>query len=198
MFKPTLSALALLAAIGLGGCRDDAPKAAAEPAFRPTASIQEIMQSIVDPSADALWESVSSTVTAKGVEDKQPRTDEDWTSVRHLAIQLAEAANLLAVEGRPVAHPGKQLEDAHVAGILKPEEIGALIGKDRPRFVAHARHLQQAAEEALTAIDARSVERFTIAGGAIDQACEACHRVFWYPNDKRPPELAGTPAPATK
>lgn len=198
MFKPTLSALALLAAIGLAGCRDDAPKAAAEPAFRPTASIQEIMQSIVDPSADALWESVSSTVTAKGVEDKQPRTDEEWTTVRHLAIQLAEAANLLAVEGRPLVHAGKQLEDAHVAGILKPDEISTLIGKDRPRFVAHARHLQQAAEEALAAIDARSVERFTVAGGAIDQACEACHRVFWYPNDKRPPELAGTQPPATK
>ncbi|MBS0371738.1 MAG: hypothetical protein JSS57_21360 [Proteobacteria bacterium] len=187
-----------MAAFSLAGCRDDAPKAAAEPAFRPTASIQEIMQSIVDPSADALWESVSSTVTAKGVEDKQPRTDEEWTAVRHLAIQLAEAANLLAVEGRPLVHAGKQLEDAHVAGILKPDEIGALIGKERPRFVTHARHLQQAAEEALAAIDARSVERLTVAGGSIDQACEACHRVFWYPNDKRPPELAGTAAPVTK
>jgi hypothetical protein len=46
----------------LSACaQKEAPPQAAEPKipFKPTASIQEIMLSVVDPSADALWESVA-------------------------------------------------------------------------------------------------------------------------------------------
>lgn len=183
-----LHGLAIAATLGLTGCQP-----AAAPGPRPLASLQEIMQSIVDPAADALWESVSSTVTAAGVEEHQPRSDEDWNTLRHHAVRLAEAANLLATEGRPVARAGKPLEDAHVAGTLDADAIAQRLASERPRFLGHARQLQDAAETALAAIDTRNLERFLEAGANIDKACEGCHRVFWYPGDKRPPELAGPP-----
>lgn len=173
----------------LAGCHQAPPPAAT--AFHVTASIQDIMQSIVDPAADALWESVSSTVTASGVEEKKPESDDDWKVLRHQAIQLAESANLLAVDGRPVAHPGRPLEDAHTKVTLKPEDIQARISKDRPAFLAHARNLQVSAESAIAAIDAKDLAAFAAAGEQIDRACEACHLAYWYPDDKRPPELAG-------
>lgn len=184
-----LQGLVIAAALWLTGCQP-----AAAPGPRSLASLQEIMQSIVDPAADALWESVSSTVTAAGIEEHQPRSDEDWNTLRHHAVRLAEAANLLATEGRPVARAGTPLEDAHVAGTLDADAIARRLASERPRFLGHARQLQDAAASALAAIDNRNLERFLEAGASIDKACEGCHRVFWYPGDKRPPELAGPPS----
>ncbi|HMK89698.1 MAG TPA: hypothetical protein VK446_08710 [Methylocystis sp.] len=154
------------------------------------ATIQDIMQSVVDPSADALWATVSSTTTASGTEDRQPRTEDDWKAVRRYAVSLVEAPNLLLTPGRRVAATGGKLEDAQVRGILRPDEIARKIGADRPAFVERARALRLAAKEALAAIDARDVARLFEAGGKLDQACEACHVKYWYPNDTRPPPPA--------
>jgi hypothetical protein len=172
--------VALLTACGT----KNTPPVVATP--QPVASIQEIMQAIVDPSADALWESVSSTVTSAGIEDKQPASEAEWLELRHLAIGIVEAANLLIADGRVVAHAGHTLEDAHVAGILVPAEIEQKIAADRPAFAQKALALQQAAQNIIAAIDARNIEQFLAAGGQLDHACESCHKQYWYPNDKVP------------
>jgi len=44
-----------------------------QPEFRPTATIKDIMDSIIDPSADEVWNSVSWIVEAAGSQDKYPR-----------------------------------------------------------------------------------------------------------------------------
>ena len=149
------------------------------------------MQSIVDPAADFLWESVSTTVTTSGAEEKQPRTDEEWALVRHNAIALSEAANLLVVPGRAVVAHGRPLEDAHVPGINKPEEIEKLIAQDRTVFIGYAHALQDASAAALAAVDKRDVHAFIEAGGKIDYACEQCHLHYWYPNSPRPKSSKG-------
>ena len=148
------------------------------------------MNSAVDPAADNLWDAVSTEVTKNGAEDKRPRSDEEWLSVRHQAIALIESANLLVVDGRRVATPGKALEDAHTPGILTAAEAQKAIDADRPAFVLHSRALQDAAEKALAAIDARNPEALTKAGGDIDKACENCHLKYWYPNGGPPKGLA--------
>jgi hypothetical protein len=168
------------------GSKNDTPAAAT--LLQPVASIQEIMQAIVDPSADALWESVSSTVSSAGIEDKQPQNDAEWVELRHLALQIAEAGNLLVADGRVVAHAGHTLEDAHIQGILAPTEIQQKIAADRPTFAQKAAALQQAAQQIIAAIDARDTARFLEAGGQLDHACESCHKQYWYPNDKVPTE----------
>lgn len=164
----------------------DKKNTAPAPAPQPVASIQEIMQAIVDPSADALWESVSTTVSAAGIEEKQPANDAEWLQLRHLAVSISEAANLLVADGRAVAYTGHTLEDAHVNGILVPAEIEQKIAADRPAFALKALALQQAAQQIIAAIDARDTERFLAAGGQLDHACESCHQKYWYPNDKVP------------
>ncbi|HEY0065655.1 MAG TPA: hypothetical protein VGC21_26300 [Telluria sp.] len=161
--------------------------------FNAAASIQDLMVSIVDPSADALWESVSSETSAKGIEEKYPRNAQEWQAVRNNAIALQEAANLLMMEGRAVTHGGKATEDAHVEGIFSPHQTRQAIDADPARFHAAARGLQDAASEALTAIDAKDPARLLVAGGKLDQACEHCHSIYWYPNAKQPP--AKWPAP---
>jgi cytochrome c556 len=153
--------------------------------FRPDASIQEVMASVVDPAADALWEAVSTETTAQGEVEHQPRTDAEWLAVRHHAVTLAEAANLLLIEGRVVSHSNK-LEDAHVPGILTAPEVQKKIDADRQLFAEGAHDLQLAAREALAAIDAKHPQRLLVAGEKIDAACERCHMTYWYPNAEQP------------
>src|SRR5579859_7428497 len=99
----------------------------------PVVGIRDSMKYEVDPSADALWDSVSSTATAAGLVDKQPRSQAEWQEVRRYAVTLAEAANLLVIRGRRVALDGP-IEDADIAGILPPAEIEKKIALDRPIF----------------------------------------------------------------
>src|ERR1044071_5559492 len=113
-------------ALGLVACSENsapAPAAAAAPQvpFQPDASIQDLMENVVDHNADILWESVAVISSEKGVEERQPRTDEERATVRSAAVTLAEATNLLMIPGRKVAHPGKVLQDSDVEGILKAD-----------------------------------------------------------------------------
>ena len=153
------------------------------------------MDSEVDPSADALWASVGSTVTSAGTVDRSPHTDEEWKQVRRYAVTLAEAPNLLAAPGRLVILPGQKTDDATVKGIQGPAIIQDQIAADPARFARLARGLQDAGLKAVAAIDAKDSTALLEAGAAIDEACESCHRTYWYPNTPQPSVPA---APAAK
>lgn len=193
-----MKALALpLLALALSACtrapEAPQPRSSPAPALRASASIQDVMNAIVEPSAEVLWNAVSSEVSAAGVEERQPRSDDEWQAVRHHAIALQEAADLLLVRGRAVAHPGKVTADAGVEGVLTPEQVRATIARGQAGFDAAARSLHDGAAAALAAIDRRDAQGLVLAGERIDQACEACHSVYWYPNAKEPG--AAWPAP---
>jgi len=150
---------------------------AAPSEFRLTATMKDIMDSQVDPAADYIWDAVATTVTAKGREEKYPRTDEEWKEVRRRAIQLMEGANLLLIPGRRVAAPG-QTADPRIE--LPPDQIEALINQDRRAFVDLAHGLYDSVVPALQAIEAKDKEKLLNAGDAIDRACESCHMKYWY------------------
>jgi len=150
--------------------------------FITTASIQDIMLAIVDPSADYLWESVSTVSTLDGVVENRPQTDEDWLELRYKAIALLEATNLLAIKGRHVVEEGKKLQDEGLEGNLTSAQIQQLIDDDHKTFEAFAHGLHGASVEVLKAIDNKDVDAFLQAGGDLDTACEACHTKYWYPN----------------
>jgi hypothetical protein len=152
-------------------------------AFRPTSTIKDLMDSEVDPSADALWDSVATIVSAAGIEEKQPKTPEEWTEVRRRAITLVEATNLLMMEGRHVAKPGEKAENEEVE--LGPDEIEKLINDDRATWIKNAHALNDAAMVALKAIDAKNAQGLLDAGEGIDTACENCHLKYWYPLSKQ-------------
>jgi len=151
------------------------------------------MENVVDHNADILWESVAVISSEKGVEERQPRTDEEWANVRAAAVTLSEATNLLMIPGRKVAHEGKVLQGSHVEGILKADQIQTLIDGDRSKFASKALALHAAALAALQAIDAKDHNKLSDVGGAIDEACEQCHTTYWYPDEKKPEEAADAP-----
>lgn len=186
--------------LGLAACgqqqqaaQTEAPKP--ESPFRPVATIQDLMDAEVDASADFLWASVGFVSTAKGTEDKSPKTDAQWQTVRHHALILIEAANLLVMDGRIVAAEGKPLDEEEKAGIEDPKEIQKAIEMKRADFVGFAHRLQDVSKQMLAAIDKRDLDAMGKAGEDLDAACEACHRTFWYPNAVEPIQTLEPPKP---
>jgi len=169
-----------------------APAAAAQagsgPVFSPVASVLELMQELVDPIGDEIFESVSVVITADGSKETRPRTDAEWFALRNKALQLAESGNLLKIP-RPVAPlkpiPGVTPENPGPDD-LSAAQVEILLKRDRRAFEAFAQKLTDAALVALRAVDAKNVEGLYEAGDAIDQACENCHLNYWYPGPDSP------------
>jgi hypothetical protein len=168
----------------------DPVPAPAQPTYAPTATIKDLMMSIVDPSADTVWLSVTTVQSSAGTVDTAPKNDEEWQKVRHGAIALAEATNLLIMPGRHVANPGEKSETPGVE--LEPSEMEVLINKDRAAWETRAKALHDAALNVVKAVDAKDSQKVFEVGEEIEMACENCHRQYWYPNEVIPPVPAST------
>jgi len=183
----TAAALLVVAASLIAGCAAPAPAQppsaeapAVEAPYRPVASVREIMNSVIDPSIDIVWDSVKTVIDDGRMTDFAPTTDEDWTEVRRHALIVGEAANLLLMPSRLIAPPGAA---ARAPGVeLEPDEVRALIDENRDGWTFFVQQLQDSVGLALAAIDARDPEALLVAGEQIDTACENCHQVFWFPN----------------
>lgn len=175
----------------LGACGKAEPPATAVATaeagpIKLTAGIQDIMKDLIEPSAEFLWESVSTTETLSGVEEKQPRTDEEWAELRKHAIIIAESANLILMKGRRVAREGKVLDDHGTPGNLTAEQAEQAIAADRATYDGFGLALHDAGVAFLEATEQRNVQGLLDAGEVMDEVCESCHLKFWYPGQKIP------------
>ncbi|MDH3206576.1 MAG: hypothetical protein OEO79_08185 [Gemmatimonadota bacterium] len=176
--------LVLCLALAMIACDAEAPPAAeansATAPLRATVSIEEVMRYMIDPPADAIWESVVTIVTDEGIEEIVPESDEDWEVLRGHAVTLVESTNLLLMEGRRVAEEGAVSE---LPGVdLEPEQIEALLAANRPAWTALTLGLRDTGLQAMRAIEARDLDALLVAGDVLDLACENCHIQFWYPD----------------
>ena len=138
------AALAVAASAACGG--------PVPPPFKPVADVKQLMQAVVDPSADVVWESVATIFTKDHVEERRPRTKEEWAHVRSHAMILAESGNLLMMVPR---------------------------AKDGDQWMKMAQALVDTAAIALRAADAKDVDGLLSVGGEIDETCENCHKKYW-------------------
>jgi hypothetical protein len=179
--RPALTRATWLLLILTSGCSNPA-----RPAFKPTATVREIMGSVIDPAADGLWDAVETVATLEGTQKKAPATEDEWKALRRHAIALTEAGNLLLIPGRQIARPGAKAEDPRVD--LNPEEVQTLMTQNPGSWARFAGQLHDAAMESVRAIDARDVEQLLNAGDVLDKACESCHQMYWYrPTPNRAP-----------
>lgn len=131
---------------------------AQQPPIHPVATVRQLMDSTVHPSAEIIFESVGTIISLeKGVEEIAPKTGEEWADVRRGAVTLAEAGNLLMLGNRP---------------------------KDKDFWFRNARSLTDAAIAAIKAIDEKNPEALFNAGGLVYEACRRCHDHYW-PNAQR-------------
>ena len=177
-------------ALALGACGGGAPAAkpgdaavgnaaAAASPYKPTATFQEIMDSVVDFSSDYIWQAVSATSDAKGVHENQPRTPAEWHEFRRRAILLVEAANLISVPGRRVAVGDKTAESGDP---LEVAQIQQRLDTRHEELVGFANGLRDISVKLVAAADSKDVAAITDLGGTLDEVCEACHKAFWYPD----------------
>ena len=133
--RPTISAAALATAIA---CTQPQPAPPPPPTFTPTLSIKELMEHIVDPIADWVFDAVAVDVGPKGIIETKPETEEAWRKVEDGALILAEASNLLKMK-RLVAPPGDEApsEDGTPSPELSTSQIQAKI--DARDFMESAR-----------------------------------------------------------
>jgi hypothetical protein len=179
----------LLSASLMASCAAPAPASA--PALSdlsdltPVLSVKELMEHIVDPIADWIFDAAVIEIGDKGVVETKPVTDEDWLKVERGALILAESANLLKMPRAMVPPGDKSLKDSPGGPELTPGEIEAKVKQDRALWNKHADGLRIAALESLKIARARDGEGLFDAGEMIDKACESCHLEYWYPGDKK-------------
>ena len=117
----------------------------------PVASVKQIMAGIVTPAAYVVFDSVSTIVDKNGVQENQPRTDEEWARVGANAAALIESANMLLIGNRAV---------------------------DQGDWVKMAKAMADAGQIALKAAEARSPEGILEAGETINMSCDNCHQKY--------------------
>ena len=100
--------------------------------------------------------------------------------MRRRAVILVEATNVLLIPGRRVAKPGENSANPNIE--LEPEQIEALLTKDRQTWVNYVHGLHDAAAEMLRAIDEKKAAVLFEDGEKLDTACENCHQHYWYPS----------------
>ena len=157
------------------------PHAAAPQApLRAIATVKDIMDGLVDPASDAVFDAVGTVVTLDSTVEKFPKNDEEWAAVRKGALMMTEGANLLMIGGRHIARPHEKSENPQIE--LEPVEIEARVAKDRPAWIKLAQGLFEAGSQAVKAAEAKDVEALLAAGDTLDTACENCHLRYWYPD----------------
>jgi hypothetical protein len=150
----------------------------------PTLSVKELMEHIIDPTSDWIFDAAVIDITRKGVTETKPLSDDDWLKVERGGYVLAESTNLLKIPRRMV--PADEEGKPHQPGEpeLPPEQIQAKIEKDRALWYKHADGLKAAALEAVQVAKARDLDGLFKVGDKVDKACEACHLEYWYPGDR--------------
>jgi hypothetical protein len=128
-----------------------APAEPAAPAITPVATVKQLMDGIIQPSATVVFESVGTIVDATGIHEQQPRTDTEWAAVGASAASLVEGANLLLTGDRAV---------------------------DQGEWVKMARAMADAAMVAVKATEARDAQAVLAAGEPLNASCDACHAQY--------------------
>jgi hypothetical protein len=151
-----VSAALFIAGIGFiiaAGRTAQAAPAAAAPAttVKPVASVKQIMAGIVAPSANAIFNAVSTTVSEKGIEEVFPKNDQEWAALGSQAASLAEAGNLMMVEGRAV---------------------------DRGDWVKMSQTMVDAAVVAMKAAESKSTDAVLASGEKVNESCDNCHQRY--------------------
>ncbi len=152
--------------------------------MKPIVSVKELMHDFIDPASDYVFNSVGTIVTAKGEEERLPKTDEDWEQLRMGGVMLAEGVYLLKVP-RPFAPPGDENNSTGPdPEELSPAQIKAKLERDPVLWNAKIEALRNVGLEVLQIVKTRNAKELWDAAENLDEACESCHIEFWYPGDK--------------
>lgn len=148
--------LTIATLVALAACNSAQPPAtsANAPPYQPVTDMKQLMAWVLEPNAQVAWNAVGTIITADGQQDIAPQTDEDWNRVRDSAATVAEAANLLMMEGR---------------------------ARNQDDWMKKSRNLLDKATIVLQAAEAKDSQGVFTAGSDMYLACSDCHSVYAFP-----------------
>ena len=116
--------------------------------MKPVATVDQIMDAIVIPSSQAIFDAV---VYENGALVQSPKSDDDWFRLQMHALAVAEAGNLLQMPPR---------------------------AKDSGDWAAMSAALTDAAVVVAKAAESKDTERLLASGSQMYTACTSCHRKY--------------------
>jgi len=125
--------------------------AEAAPVVPAVATVKQVMNGMIQPSASAVWDSVATIVSDAGVEERRPQTDEEWAQVAASAAMVIESANLLTDRSRAI---------------------------DTVEWPAMAAAMAASGRKALDAANAKDPNGILAMGDELNQTCDACHEKY--------------------
>jgi len=138
---------------------------------------------MIDPVADNIFDAVRTVVTKNGVVETVPKTDEDWEKIQIGAVSLAEGVYLLKIP-RPFAPPGDENNNTGPDAVeLSPAAITAKLEADPVEWNARIEALRNVGLQVLDIVKRKDVKELWDAGQNLDEACENCHKSYWYPGE---------------
>ena len=128
------------------------------PPIKAIATREDVMHHLVIPNAQLVWNSSGTIFTAKGTEERRPKTEDDWFNVESAAIILMEAGNLLMMDGRAM---------------------------DDGKWMERSRALREAGDACRLAAKAKDVDALFDKGGVLFDSCQACHFAYRFQYDPK-------------
>ena len=114
--------------------------------------VHDLMAYVLDPAAEAIWDSAGFVITEEGETNLAPTNQEGWDKVKHGAKVISESSYLLSMPERAV---------------------------DQTQWVALSMALKGMGEKAFKAAENEDSEALFEIGAELYQICVACHQIYW-------------------
>ena len=121
-------------------------------AFEEDSEVHDLMAYVLDPAAEAIWDSAGFVITEEGETNLAPTNQEGWVKVKYGAKVISESSYLLSMPERAV---------------------------DQSQWVALSMALKGMGEKAFTAAENEDSEALFEIGADLYQICVACHQIYW-------------------
>jgi hypothetical protein len=121
------------------------------PPFKAVVETKDLMDNVMERQADIVWNAVGTIVTAEGVEERRPKTDEEWQALKAAAINLTETGNLLMIAPR---------------------------AQDGDRWMQNVQKMMAQGERMIAAIDRKNPQDVFDVGSDLYDTCTTCHMQY--------------------
>lgn len=183
----------LTAGLLLGGCQKKTEDVAVA-----THTINNSMTQVMEPSAEAIWDTMSKAYNDKGdALDPSKLSEADWKAIADASAAMkARAAEIANAESHIVAAKNEPILGSQAVGTASPpgpewaavgpEHVQKLIEAKPALFKQKALALVDSMDKINRAAGSKDVVTLYKVGSELDEVCDSCHEPFWG-TDQPPP-----------
>jgi len=146
------------------------------------ANLQLTMLTKVNPNALALWDATNKAQDDNGNLDPRKLNADAWGRIVDMGKAIEEGGKALATtNGVIAAAPGAKLQDENNPGASKAADVQRYLNAKPAEFRKHALELQKTGAGIVEAATKHDGKKLAGLSDSLDEVCESCHTIFWYP-----------------